>query len=298
VADWNVDISSAPVDGRSTEYIAFINTPDRKQLHPDCGREEWPGGDSIFGMPVIRVDRNQPKSAVEFYYAAQSDGVDHSTGRSIPFYPIPDRAIWTPHLIQGGQPGNVDLRANGDRHMVILQSDENLLFELFSVFYDESAHKWFAGSGAFFDLNNPRYRRPEGWSSADASGMAIYPGLFRYEEVYGADEIGHAMRATVRATNGYVYPASHHAGDTPGALPMGARLRLKANVDLSPFPAPVQKIFRAMKRYGLIVTDNGGDMDIGGTFDLRWDNDVLNPAFRALTAADFEVVQLGFRQQQ
>jgi hypothetical protein len=181
--------------------------------------------------------------------------------------------------------------------MLILQTDENKLFELYNVFYDESARKWFAGSGAFFDLNNPGYRRPEGWTSADASGMSIYPGLLRYEEVYGADEIAHAMRVTMRATNGYVYPASHRAGDTPGAVPMGARLRLKANVDLSRFPPPVQKIFRAMKKYGLIVTDNGGDMDIGGTFDRRWDNDVLNPAFRALSAADFEVIELGFRQQ-
>ncbi len=127
--------------------------------------------------------------------------------------------------------------------------------------------------------------------------MPISPGLILYEEVYGADEMGHAMRATLRATNGYVYPASHVAGDTPGALPLGARLRLKANVDISPFPGPVQKIFRAMKKYGLIITDNGRDMDIGGTFDPRWDNDVLNPAFHALTAADFEVVELGFRQQ-
>jgi hypothetical protein len=127
--------------------------------------------------------------------------------------------------------------------------------------------------------------------------MSIYPALLRYEEVYGSDEIAHAMRVSVRATNGYVYPASHRAGDTPGAPPLGARLRLKANVDLSRFPSPAQKIFRAMKKYGLIVTDNGPDMGIGGTFDRRWDNDVLNPAFHALTAADFEVVELGFRQQ-
>ena len=297
VGDWNLDISSAPVDRQSADYIAFINTPELKQLHPDCGREAWPGSDQIFGMPVIRVDRNQPKTSVEFYFAAQSDGVDHSTGRSFPFYPIPDRAITTPRMIQGGEPGIVDLRGIEDRHMIILQTDDNLLYELYSVFYDQSAHQWLAGSGAFFDLNNPRYRRPEGWTSADASGMAMYPGFIQYEEVYGADEMGHAMRATVRATNGYVYPASHHAGDTPGALPIGARLRLKANVDISRFPAPVQKIFRAMKKYGLIVTDNGRDMDIGGTFDPRWDNDVLNPAFHALTAADFEVVELGFRQQ-
>jgi len=105
----------------------------------------------------------------------------------------------------------------------------------------------------------------------------------------------HAFRVTVRATNGYVYPASHRAGSTTGALPMGARLRLKASKDLSPFTPEVQKIFRAMKRYGLIVADNGSDLYISGTYDTRWNNDVLNPAFRAITASDFEVVSLGFR---
>ena len=108
-------------------------------------------------------------------------------------------------------------------------------------------------------------------------------------------EIRHAFRVTVRSTNGHVYPASHDAGSTPGALPMGARLRLKETTDISRFAPEVQKIFRAMKRYGLIVADNGSDMYIGGTFDTRWDNDILNPAFGALTASDFEVVRLGWQ---
>jgi hypothetical protein len=116
----------------------------------------------------------------------------------------------------------------------------------------------------------------------------------RYEEVAGPHEIRHAFRMTVRATNGYVYPASHRAGSTAGALPMGARLRLKASKDISTFPADVQKIFHAFKKYGLIVADNGSDMYISGTYDTRWNNDVLNPAFRALKASDFEVVQLGW----
>jgi hypothetical protein len=117
----------------------------------------------------------------------------------------------------------------------------------------------------------------------------------RYEEAYGAAEIGHAFRVTVRATNGYVYPASHAAGSNAAALPMGARLRLKADKDIDGFPPALQRIFRAMKRHGLIVADNGTDMYVTGTFDTRWDNDVLNPAFRALTASDFEVIQLGWR---
>ena len=115
------------------------------------------------------------------------------------------------------------------------------------------------------------------------------------DDAYGGGEILHAFRVTLRATNGYVYPASHRAGSTTGALPMGARLRLKASRDLSGFTPPVRRIFRAMQTYGLIVADNGSDMYVSGTFDTRWNNDVLNPAFRALTAADFEVVELGYR---
>jgi hypothetical protein len=145
-----------------------------------------------------------------------------------------------------------------------------------------------------FDLSSNR-RRPEGWTSADAAGLAILPGLVRYDEVFGSGEIQHAFRVTVRATNGYVYPASHRAGSTQGALPMGARLRLKASRDLSGFSPELQRIFRAMQRYGLIVADNGSDMYISGTFDTRWNNDVLNPAFRSLTANDFEVISLGYQ---
>jgi hypothetical protein len=160
------------------------------------------------------------------------------------------------------------------------------------VFFDGA--RWHAGSGAFFDMN-VNGRRPEGWTSADAAGLAILPGLVRYDEVFGAEEIEHAFRVTVRASNGYVYPASHRAGSTTAALPMGARLRLKASRSLAGFSPEVQKIFRAMQRYGLIVADNGSDMYISGTMDARWNNDALNPAFDALTADDFEFVQLGWR---
>ena len=138
-------------------------------------------------------------------------------------------------------------------------------------------------------------RRPETWTSADAAGLAILPGLVRYDEVHAPDEIGHAFRVTVRSTNGYVYPASHRAGSTSGALPMGARLRLQAGKDVSGFPPAIQRIFKAMKKHGLIVADNGSDMFITGTYDPRWNNDVLNPAFAQLTACDFQVVQLGWQ---
>jgi hypothetical protein len=145
-----------------------------------------------------------------------------------------------------------------------------------------------------FDLSR-NDRRPEGWTSADAAGLAIFPGLVRYDEAFGTSEITHAFRVTTRATNGYVWPASHSGGSNPSAPPMGARLRLKAAKDISRFTPEVQRIFRALKRYGLIVADNGADMYIGGTMDARWDNNVLNPAFAALTADDFEVIELGWK---
>jgi hypothetical protein len=235
--------------------------------------------------------------SVQFQYWDESDGVNLSTGASFPFYPIPPEAITQARWIEGGDPGNVDRRSSQDRHLLIVDGDRNYLYELYNVFYNTTQGKWFAGSGAFFDMNTNN-RRPDGWTSADAAGLAILPGLVRYDEAYDPTitEIRHAFRVTVRATNGYVYPASHRAGSTSGALPMGARLRLKANVDVTQRTSDpnIQKIFRAMQKYGLIVADNGSDMYITGTYDTRWNNDILNPAFSNLTASDFEVIQLGY----
>jgi hypothetical protein len=261
-------------------------------MHPDFGGEVSPGSVQIYGFPYAVVDGSTTLRAVQFQYADESDGVNHTTNQSFPFYPIPDEAITQAHWIEGGEPGNVDLRSSSDRHLLIVDRDNRRLYELYNVFYDSG--QWRAGSGAFFDLN-ANGRRPEGWTSADAAGLAILPGLVRYDEVSGPNEIEHAFRVTVRATNGYVYPASHRAGSTNGALPMGARLRLKASRNISGFPPDVQKIFRAMKRYGLIVADNGSDLYVSGVFDTRWNNGVLNPAFRALTANDFEVIKLGYQ---
>ncbi len=285
---WNVDISQAPVDPASAAYIAFIGAS--LGLHPDFGG--YAGGQDIYGMPYAVVDGLEPKQTVSFYYADESDGVGHDTNESYPFYPIPDAAKTEPYWIEGGPPGNQDV--GGDRHMLIVDQDNNHLYELFDLFWNGEG--WEAGSGAFFDMAT-NHRRPEGWTSADAAGLAILPGLVRYDEVYGSDPIRHALRVTVRATNGHVYPASHTAGSTVGALPMGARLRLKADVDLGQVTADanVGKIFQAMKTYGLIVADNGSDMYVTGTFDPDWDNDILNPAFGRLTAGDFEVIELGWR---
>jgi hypothetical protein len=298
---WNQDISSAPVDANSAQYIAFINNGGTRHLHPDFGGEVSPGSTAIYGMPYAIVDGSQPKQAVTFLYWSESDGVNYSTGQGIPFYPLPAQAIVQPHWIEGGAPGDVDQRSQEDRHLLIIDCTNNYLYELYNVYYDPAQAQWYGGSGAFFNMNTNN-RRPEGWTSADAAGLAILPGLVRYDEAWNpaVTDIGHAFRVTVRATNGYVYPASHRAGSTSGALPMGARLRLKANVGgldpaLRTSDPNVQKIFRAMQKYGLIVADNGSDMFITGTFDTRWNNDILNPAFALLTASDFEIVQLGWQ---
>ena len=301
---WNLDISNWPVDAKSSNYIAFINNGGTRRLHPDFGGNAGTAQDpnAIYGMPyaVVRNVGNSDLRAVEFLYSDESDGVDHATDTSFPFYPIPPEAITQPYWIEGGDPGSVDLRDSQDRHLLIVDGDRNHLYELYNVYYDATKGKWFAGSGAFFDMNTNN-RRPSDWTSADAEGLAILPGLVRYDEVYDPNvlEIGHAFRVTVRATNGFVYPASHRAGNTLGALPMGARLRLKASVDVTQWTSDpnIQKIFRAMQKFGLIVADNGSDMYITGTYETRWNNDILNPAFSKLSANDFEVIQLGYNPQ-
>lgn len=283
---WNVDISAAPVDPGSAGFINYIGTT--RGMHPDFGGDSGEPDYPIYGMPYVVVAGSQPLVPVVFDYDDESDL--GAPGRP-PGYPIPEEAKSQQKWIEGGLAGN-DPRADGDRHMLIVDRDHRILYELYALRW--SGSRWEAGSGATFPLD-ANTRRPEGWTSADAAGLAILPGLVRYDEVYGPDPIRHAFRVTVRRTNGYVYPASHRAGDSAGALPMGARLRLKAGVDLSRFPEPLRKIFQAMKSYGLIVADNGSDLYVTGTYDTRWDNDLLNPAFASLRASDFEVVQLGWQ---
>ena len=304
---WNTDISKAPVDPNSASYIQFVNNGSPRHLHPDFGgNASYGGAYATYGFPYVVVDgvtgsgkSPPPLQTVNCYYSDQCDGVNHTTDTAFPFYPIPPEATTTPRWIECGDPGTVDDRSDCDRHLLVIDRDHKYLYELWNVWYDQAHSQWYAGSGAFFDMTK-NARRPNGWTSADAAGLAIFPGLVRYDEVYNAygtnvSSINHAFRVTVRATKGFVYPASHVAGHTSGALPMGARLRLKAGVDISGFSAPMQKIMKAMKTYGLIVADNGSDMYISGTYDLNWDNGVLNPAFGALTANDFQVIQLGWK---
>ena len=285
---WNLDISRAPLDPNSAAYINFVsgrvgsNTTATRRLHPDFGP-------SPYGIPYVVVSGDQPLVApVWTAYGDESD--DAAPGRPAG-YPIPEEAKTQADYIEGAVPGG---GLNGDRHLLIVDRDNGLLYETAATYWNAAANRWEANCGAIFNLNR-NDRRPETWTSADAAGLAIFPGLARYDEAYGAAEIPHAFRVTVRATNGYVWPASHRAGSTSGALPMGARLRLKASKNLSGYTPQIQRIFRAMQRYGLIVADNGSDMYVTGTMDARWDNGVLNPAFHGLTADDFEVVQLGWR---
>jgi hypothetical protein len=283
---WNLDVSAAPVDAQSSAIIGWIsgrntNPSAVSRLHPDFGPHPY-------GIPYVVVSGDQPRVPLTFVeYGNESD----AGAPGLPGYPVPDEARTQSNYIEGGVAGG---GTSGDRHLLLIDRDRWLLYESYATRWNATGSRWEAGSGAVFNLAQSD-RRPEGWTSADAAGLAIFPGLVRYDEAFGSGEIMHAFRVTTRATNGYVWPASHRAGSTSGAPPMGARLRLKASVNISGFAPELQRVFQAMKRYGLIVADNGSDMYISGTMDARWNNSVLNPAFRALTADDFEVLELGWR---
>jgi hypothetical protein len=274
---WNQDVSKASVDPKSDSYIDFIGRS--RTLHPDFAPPPY-------GIPYVGVPGSQPRVPVTFVlYGSESDaGYQQESG-----YPIPEAAKTEPNFIEGAVPGG-----KGDGHLIVVDRDRWLLYELFAARWNTKTQRWEAGSGAVFNLSE-NDRRPDSWTSADAAGLAILPGLVRYDEAIRGP-IRHAFRMTVRRTNGYVWPASHRAGNTAGALPLGARLRLKPTKDLSGYPVYIQNMFRAMQTYGLIVADNGSDMYITGSMDPRWNNRELNPAFRSLTAGDFEVIELGWRR--
>jgi hypothetical protein len=275
---WNLDISNAPVDPQSSAYIDYVGRT--RASHPDFGPPPY-------GIPYIGVGGDQSRVPITFTaYGSESD----SGFGGEPGYPIPAAAATQPNYIEGGVPGG---GSSGDRHLLVVDRDRWLLFELFAAHWNAGAQRWEAASGAVFNLAS-NARRPEGWTSADAAGLAILPGLVRYDEAVRGP-IRHALRVTVRATNGYVWPASHRAGSSSGALPMGARLRLKATKDSSSYPTYIRNIFRGMQTHGLIVADNGSDLYVTGAMDSRWNNSELNPAFAALRGDDFDVIQLGWR---
>lgn len=287
---WNTDISSAPVDWSSWDFISFLNRFGTLRLHPNLGGNWWDDPGRSYGYPYIVVDGWQPLVTVQFEDLGLSDGVGY------PFYPIPDEAIWYSHWIEGGQPGWVDDRGE-DRHILIFDKTNNWLYELYNVWFDVNRWQWHAYAGGFWNMWFPD-REPQYHGASDESGVSILPGLLRYDEVYGPDEIQHAIRVAIPTANGWVYPAVLGYEYTPGSLPLGARLRLRADKDISGYRWDIQKIFRAMKKYGLLASTKAGAsasyLYIQGTYDTRWDNSVINPALHSLNAWDFEIVELGW----
>lgn len=266
---WNSRVDDLPVHPQSDQWIRSVG-PGTK-LHPDFGTV-WQG--APIGIPYVIVPSDQPKVAVAFQYADESDAGP---------YPIPPNPP-----IEGGP--NAD--ADSDRHILMIDPKKKLLYELFQVLPDGQGG-WRAGSGAIFDLSTNRVR-PDGWTSADAAGLPIFPGLVRYDEV-AAGEIRHALRFTVRKTQrGYIFPARHFASrsndrDLP---PMGLRVRLRKNFDISKFPKSAQVILTALKRYGMLLADNGSDWFISGVPDRRWDDDEL-ATLKRVTGRDLECVLTG-----
>ena len=261
---WNTPVDTLPVHPQSDAYIASIGL--NESLHPDFGAGLWDGGP--IGIPYNIVD-GEPPADTSFYYGDESDRGP---------YPIPSDP-----LIEGGPD------SGGDRHILIVDSNDCMLYEIYDAY--PSGDGWEAGSGAIWDLNDYMLR-PETWTSADAAGLPILPGLVRYDEVAGG-EIQHALRFTAERTQqAYIWPARHFASDItdPSVPPMGARFRLRADFDLNPFPQEIQVILRAMQRYGIILADNGSDWFISGVPDERWDNDALNEAFDMVQGADFEAI--------
>ncbi|MDD1660945.1 MAG: hypothetical protein LUQ49_00610 [Methanomicrobiales archaeon] len=262
---WNTPVDTLPVDARSSTYITTIGSSTG--LHPDFGSGLWDGGP--IGIPYNLVPGTQEEVPVSFEYADESDPGP---------YPVP-----ADPLIEGGD------ASTGDRHILVLDRDTCILYELFSAYPEGGG--WAAGSGAVFDLRSDNLR-PAGWTSADAAGLPILPGLVRYDEV-AAGEITHALRFTVpRTRRAYLWPARHYASTLTGLQypPMGQRFRLKAGFDLSGFSPETQVILKALKRYGMILADNGGAWYISGVPDERWDNDALVSEFSRVKGSDFEAV--------
>jgi hypothetical protein len=261
---WNDRVDSLPVAAGSDETVASIGPT--KTMHADFGSGTWNGGP--IGIPITVVGKGQRRSSVHFEYADESDRGP---------YPIPATV-----KIEGGP------AADGDRHALILDRDACRLYELYAL--RRTGGRWSAGSGAIWDLRSNRLR-PAGWTSADAAGLPILPGLARYDEV-ARGRIDHALRFTVsRTRRAYVWPARHFASSLtdPALPPMGARLRLKRSFDISGFPPQARIVLRALQEYGMIVADNGSDWFVSGAPDPRWSNDDLHSLGRVPGSA-FEVV--------
>lgn len=267
---WNTDISAFDVHPNSANYVDSIGR--NTTLHPDFGTE-YPVGIPN-GIPFVVIPGDQATVPVTFDYYDESDPGP---------YPIPPDAP-----IEGGPNGT------GDRHVLALDLDNCMLYEMFNAFPQNNGASWTAGSGAIFDLTTNDLR-PEGWTSADAAGLPIYPGLVRYEEVVEDGVIPHALRFTVNnSQRAYIHPATHWASsDTdPNLPPMGLRMRMRADYDCSGFSSEVQVICTALKSYGMYMADNGSDWYVSGAPDPRWSDDNLRD-LRNITGDAFEAVYTG-----
>jgi hypothetical protein len=259
-SQWNQPVDRLPLHPSSDAIVRSIGVDG--SVHPDFGSGLYEG--RPIGIPYTVVSRTQPRSAVRFEYADESD-----KGH----YPIP---------------ANPPIEGGGDRHILMVQRGTCRLYELFAA--ERQGGGWTAGSGAIFNLRSNRLR-PSGWTSADAAGLPILPGLARYDEV-ARGVIRHALRFTVsRSRKAFIYPARHFASSLtdPGLPAMGQRLRLKKSVRISGFPKQARVVARALQRYGMLVADNGSNWYISGAPHPRWDNDQLN-ALKTLDGRDFEVV--------
>jgi hypothetical protein len=230
-------------------------------FHMDFGSGEWDGGP--IGIPYnIVAGSTVPKYDAEFYYPDESDPGP---------YPIPDDVV---------------IEYSSDHHILVVDTDTCTLYETYDMSFDNG--QWSGGSGAIWDLNS-NLLRPKTWTAADAAGLPILPGLVRYDEI-AAGEINHALRFTAENTAGYNWPARHQTSDPEnGTPPMGARFRLKADYDISGFPAEMQILLLAFKTYGIVLADNGSNWFVTGAPDERWDDDMLH-LLDALTGDDFEAV--------
>jgi hypothetical protein len=263
---WNQRVDGLPVAARSDAMVRAIGASDN--MHADFGSGRYNG--ATIGIPYTTVSRRQRRVPVSFEYADESD-----RGR----YPIPARVP-----IEGGS------GSSGDRHVIVVDRDRCRLYELFAAYPRSGARSWRAGSGAVWSLGSNRLR-PAGWTSADAAGLPILPGLARYDEVKRG-RIDHALRFTVQRTRrAYVYPARHFASSlTDPDLPaMGQRFRLRAGFDTSGYGPQSRVILAALKRYGMIVADNGSDWFVSGAPNRGWDNDDLH-GLHGVKGSDFEVV--------
>ena len=271
---WNTDISAYPVHPNSSTYVNFIGAT--RFLHPDFGTF-WDG--APIGIPYVVVPANQPRKPVAFLYDDESDPGP---------YPIPDNPP-----IEGGPD------ATGDRHILMLGLERCELHELFYAWPPGSSEnpytdRWYAGSGAYFDLRSNALR-PDGWTSADAAGLPIFPGLVRYDEVVEQGVINHALRFTVPATQrGYIHPATHFASSStdPARPPMGLRMRMKASYSCAAYTSEVQVICAALKKYGMLLADNGSAWFVSGAHDPRWNDSRLGDLKR-IPGSAFEAVYTG-----